>query len=615
MPTLTEPLSEITVCALILLASELMRGLGLPHPTVDAIIKSLPVSRSSAYALLPRLREVLANLARPAGRPPKPPPEPAPKQLAEIVLAWLMDHAGGISGGPGHRRYSDGFRWFILELLEKHKEVPLPAFAASTQIPHGTLKDWLAGGSAAIVTENQAMPRRNDPRGPQIATVIEEYRRWQGTFRDFCNHIQIHCRISLSRSIIAAILWGEGARTPQKRPGRSPDEDALRKRFHTLFAHAQWVADGWVVPIEVDGKTFVFNVELAVDAYSGAFTGVGISRHEDSDVVIAAFQDGIASSGVRPIALLLDNKACNHTNSVVEALGDTLLIPATLQRPQNKGHVEGAFGLLQPTLEGLALHCGPTAESTAISFLRALMITAGRAWNGRPRKDRNLRSRLDLLEDRPTQEQIDAARKELAELLAKQKAARETTAKRQNPNVRSLLALAYKRLGLEDPNGANLTATARYSLSAVAEGIAIFEGKRRAGTLKEGVGADYLLGIVRNVAEEWEAWEIALALWDWRTQAKDDVSERLERNRETVDENSKDDEDRLKTYIDKATTSEVRHERFFWLQVAADLISEDEDPKHSFRLAARRIAATHKLRLHDRNHATRFLAAHCIELD
>ena len=588
---------------------------GLPHPAVGEITENLPGTRSSAYALVPRLREALALLARPAGRPARTPPEPAPPQLATSVIAWLADHPGAFSGGPGHRRYSDDFRKFVLELLEKHKEIQLPVFAEATTIPLGTLKDWLAGGSAAIATKNQAMPRRIDPCGPQIATVLEEYQRWQGGFRDFCDHVQHHCRLPLSRSIIAAILWGDGARTPQKRPGRSPDEDALRKRFHTLFPHAQWVADGWTVPIDVDGKTFVFNVELAVDAYSGAFTGVGISRFEDSEGVIAAYNDGIASSGVRPIALLLDNKACNHTDAVVEALENTLLIPATLQRPQNKAHVEGAFGLLQPTLDGLALHCGPTDESTAASFLRSLIITAGRSWNGRPRKDRNLRSRLDLLEDRPTQDQIDAAKKELAELLARQREARETTARRQNPNVRALIALAYQRLDLQDPNGANLTATARYSLNAVAQGIAIFEGKRRAGTLKEGVGADYLLGIVRRVAEESENWEIALALWDWRTQAKDDVSERLERSREAVDEKYEDDDERLKNYIDKATTTQARNERFFWLSAAADLITDHDESEATFRLAARRIAATHKLRLHERNHATRFLAAKSIPLE
>ena len=615
MPPLPQPLPEITIFALLLVAREELQRLDLPYPTVEAITKSLPGTRSSAYALVPRLREMLANLARPQGRPPKPPVEPAPPQITKAILGFLMDHPGAVSGGPGHRRYSDEFRLFTLELLGKYKEISLPSLAESAEIPLGTLKDWLAGGSAAVVTEKQAMPTRIDPRGPQIATVLAEWDRWQGGFRNFCDHIQHHCRIPFSRSILAAILDRDGVRIPNKRKGRSPDEDALRNRFHTFFPHAQWVADGWIVPVEVNGKTFVFNVELAVDAYSGAFTGVGISRFEDSAGVIAAYNDGVTSSGVRPIALLLDNKACNHTNSVVEALGDTLLIPATLQRPQNKAHVEGAFGLLQPTLDGLTFQHGDSEESTARSFLRALMITAGRAWNGRPRKDRNLRSRLDLLEDRPSQEQIDAARKELAELLAKQKAARETTAKRQNPNVRALIALSYQRLGLEDPHGANLTATARYSLSAVAEGIAIFEGKRRAETLPEGVGAEYLLGIVRNVAQESENWEIALALWDWRTRAKDELCGRLEQHREAIDDKASDDEERVKSYVDKATATLARTERFFWLQATADLISEHDEPKTTFRLAARRIAAHHKLPLRDRNAATRFLAARCVELD
>ncbi len=44
------------------------------------------------------------------------------------------------------------------------------------------------------------------------------------------------------------------------------------------------------------------------------------------------------------VSLLLDNRLCNLTPKVAEAISDPLLIRATPKSPQNKVHVEGAFG-------------------------------------------------------------------------------------------------------------------------------------------------------------------------------------------------------------------------------------------------------------------------------
>lgn len=622
MPSSPAELPAVAVAALLLLAGAHARRLSLPSPGPQDVFAETGASSSAAYALARRLDEQLHALAKPAGRPKDPPPAPAPPHIASDFIDFLMGHPGAVCGGPGHRRYADRLRLLVLELLEGNKEVPLSSTANAIRIPLGTLKDWLAGGRAAIAVPGFVSPDPG-PRPAQIATVLDEWSRWDGNFVAFCEHVQQHCRLPFGKTLLCTILDAEGVRLKKTRPGRSPDEDALRGRFQTFFPHAQWVQDGWEVPVVVDGLRFTFNVELAVDAYSGAFVGAGISRHEDSEVVIAAVKDGIAAAGHGPIAILLDNKACNHTSEVLSELDPALVIPATLRRPQNKAHIEGGFGLLQPTLEGLDLRIYDDPAATATSFLSALITTAGRAWNGRPRKDRNLRSRLDLLEDRPTEEQIAAARAQLQELLARQKAARQTRAARQNPVVRETIDAAYRRLGLSDPTGNILTATASYGLAAVVEGIGIWEGKKNAGTLPEAVGADYLLGIVRNVSHEWESWEIALALWKLREQANDDLILRLrgqcEKIDHDIDEHGQQDEDRIKAYADRATKTSSRSERFFWLQATADAIDgatdQPGDGEALFRLAARRIAATHALPPKDRNAAVRFLAARCKPID
>ena len=65
------------------------------------------------------------------------------------------------------------------------------------------------------------------------------------------------------------------------------------------------------------------------------------------------------------------------------------------------------------------------------------------------------------------------------------------------------------------------------------------------------------------------------------------------------------------TYIDRALQTESRLQRFFWLNVAADLITLDEEQHHQrlFRICTRRISNTHKVPPRERHAAMRFLAA------
>ena len=514
MPVVAAALPEVsptTTAALLLVAIGQLRELGLPCPSASDVLRRFDVSRARAYELRDRLLDVLHDLVGPVGRPKKPDREPAPPALATEVLRYVAAHPGCISGS-GRRRYSDGLRHLVLDLLQRHKEVPLDAIAEVITVPLGTLKDWLAGGATDVQTPDQAMPLPPDPRGPQLQTLLAEYRAWQGSFVDFCGHAQINCRLPFGRTLIADILEAAGERVRQRRDGRSPDEKVLRGAFETFFPHAQWVGDGTLLPVEVDGELFVFNLQLGVDPFSGAFVGAAISDAEDGDAVITSFADAIESTGVRPIALLLDNKPCNLTEAVAETIGDTFVIRATPGRGQNKAHCEGAFGLLKPSLAGLQLHAGGTPRDLARSFLHNLVIGFCRGINHKPRKDREGRSRADLQQERPTDHELEQARLALRERQRRQELARQTRKARLDPIVRSRLAQAYRRLGLQDPTGNILDATARYSLDAVVEAIAIFEARQRTGRNPDGAGATYLLGIARNIDSERATWALTEAL-------------------------------------------------------------------------------------------------------
>lgn len=611
--------SPLLTAALVLLAIPHLDALGLPHPTATTVIAATGASRSRAYELRAALDTVLPTLLRAPGRPAAPPSGPIdPSPILRAVRDFVFDHPGSVCSAQARRRYSDDFRRFVLDLAARHRDVPLDAFADAVGVPLPTLKDWLAGGvERTKLPKNLADVPPRDPTEPQVETLLSLWEDWQGSFTAFCTHAQHDWRLPFGRTLIATILTAHGVRFAKRRSGRSPDEDALRGQFQTFFPGAQWVGDGSPIDFVVDGQPFTFNVELMVDPCSGAVTGASVRDTEDGAAVVEAFDDGVATTGQPPLSVLLDNKPSNHADAVKEALGEGIdVVRATPYRPQNKAHVEGAFGLFRQVAPALTIALGPRRE-VARKLLELVVTLWARTLNHRPRKDRGGRSRVELyLDHPPTPEEIAAAKEALAERLRRQQRARQTRAARQDPQVRAALAEAFARFGFLDPDGHLLTAVAGYPLEVVVEAIAISEGRRRAGTFPEGADARYLLGIAHRLADEREGYEIALALWEERQRARDRALDAVERERERIDELHDDTAARLAAYVDRALRTSRRLDRFFWLGAAADTVHAEDPSEHHalFRLAARRIHATHAAPHPDRLAATRFLAARILPI-
>jgi hypothetical protein len=619
-PVLSEgaAVPSILTAALLLVAIPLLDDLGLAHPTATEVLAVTKASRSRAYELRAVIDAALPTLQRSPGRPTRPSPEPTDTSaIMRAIRDFVFDHPGAVGGNGVRRRYSDDFRRFVLDLAEVHRDVSVHALVEAVGVPLGTFNDWLAGGiQATKAVDSLAAVPPSDPTEPQLETILATWRTWRGSFGAFCRHLQHDWRIPFGRTLIANILLGCGVRFARRRSGRSPDEDALRGKFETFFPNAQWVGDGSPIAVDVGDQTFTFNVELMVDPCSGAVTGASVRDNEDAAAVIEAFDDGVATTCTPPLAVLLDNKPSNHAEAVVDALGDTDIVRATPFRPQNKAHVEGIFGLFQQVAPVLAVSLRSPKE-IAQQMLELVVMTWARTLNHRPRKDRDGRSRVELhLDHTPTPEEVDQARNALAERIRKQKLARETRAARQDPLVRSTVASALGRLGFDDPDGELLNAIARYPIDAVVEGIAIVEGKRRANTLPDGVDARYLLGCVRNVSHEREGWEIALALWDQRSRARDVALVAAETQRDRIAEDVHQVERRIAAYVDCALATSRLLDRFFWLTAVADTVLEEDDTVWNalFRLAARRIHAKHAVPHSDRISASRFLAARILPI-
>jgi hypothetical protein len=617
----------------VLLAARLLgEPLGLELPPARAIVAAAGVTRSRAYEAAAQVVDFVLRLERRVGRPPAQ-RAPAPlrrddESVSRAVLGFVMTHPGCVHGGNERQRYGDDFRRFVVALRAEHPALSVEDFAASAAVPLGTLRSWLAAPStervakpAVAAVAAPAADARAGSSSPSLTTahidsVLASYVGWCGSFRGFCEHVQRELCIGWGRDTIAHVLELHGARQAQRRGGRSPDELALRGSFQTFFPGAQWVGDGMSVPVTIGSEIVKLNFELQCDAFSGAFVGISIRDEEDSTAVIESFRDGIATTGAAPLAELLDNKPSNHTAEVDAALGDTLRIRSTVRRPQNKAHVEGAFGLFSTTAPPLELNHRASARQIAAQVLGLVTTAWARATNHHPRTSRGGASRAQLYAIEPTAEQITAARSALEERRRRQELARQTLEARQRPDVRAFLDAAFERLELLDPERHVRLAIARYPLDAIIAGVAIFESKQRTGSLPDDVDARYLLGIVRNVHEQREGELVADALLRLRRQAGDLALERLVREHEALQSPQRPAREVLDVLVDRALLCERALDRRFWLDALAGFVATapDDERDARYRAAARCINATFRAEPRRRERAVRVLAERLVPL-
>lgn len=594
----------VLVAALLLAANTHLDPLGLPHPTAAQVLDATAAGKTQTYELSRRILAILPTLLRPPGRPPAPPPPPVDTgAISREVLAFLRAHPGAaITAGTRHT-YSDGFRHHVLDLAARHVDLDRACFAEAVGVPIDTLKDWLDAPAAA---PSPKPPVDDDITNERIAAIVEAWRRWDGPFSAFCVFVRGELRVPYGDTLIGRVLAVHAGRRRKGRSGRSADEKATRKAMAFFHSGAHWFEDGSPIAVTLNGQTFAFNWELAVDGWSGAHVGASVRPEEDARAVVQAFADGVATTGSKPLALTTDNGTANHAPEVTDALGDTLHIRTTLGRPQGDAPVEGAFGLFQQTAPPLVVR-GDTDEELARAVLAVVLTVYCRATNHRPRSDRNGRTRVQLYQgEQPTPEQIAAAKAQLEERRRRQDLAFRTRKARLDSIVRALLDEAFARLGLDDPTGNVRDAISRYPHDAVLAGIATFEGKRDAGTLPADVGPRYLLGIVRNIAERDEGLAVARRLWERRVDARDAALRRLVDAR---DGTPGDADARLRAFVDRALDAAGPLGRSFWLAAAADVIVQSaERPRDLYDLAVRRIHATFRVELRERHDAVRVLA-------
>lgn len=615
----TPAVSPNVTAGVLLCARRLGEQLELAFPSTSEILGATGATRTRAYEVASTIRQVLPTLVHPPGRPRAEPISPPSSRLAELrgeALRFVMSHPGCVRLERERMRYSDGWRRFVIALHETYADVPLRELADALCIPLGTIEDWLR---APRVEAPEPAHVRGDgvdeesPRLPQIESVLHAWRTWSGDFTAFCEHVRRELRIDIGKTTIASVLFAHGERRPSRRTGRSRDEHALRGAFETFFPGAQWVADGKTLEVVIDGEVLHVNLELVVDAATGAAVGIDVRDEEDSAALIAAVDDAVATTSAPPIAVLVDNRPSNQTPEVDTALGDTMRIDATPDRPQNKAHVEGAFGLFAQKVPPLQLD---TTDSRALARSIALLVatTFFRTLNHAPRRDRAGASRAELYRQEVSPDEREAARVALQDRLRRQQLARETRAARIDPDVRALLDDAFTRLSLLDPERRVRDVIACYPRDAVVDAIAIFGAKQQHGSLPQGVDARYLLGIVRNLHHVHEADLITQALLRERLHARDRFLAPLLRDRDAIlaDSNT----DAFKSVVQRLTDAEREIDRHFWIDTLALIAPTQQDARSAFALrSAQRIHACFRLGPRERHRLVRILLRRLCSLE
>ena len=367
MSTLSHPNSNIPLLiqfGIILVARHFMTCLGLPglpKINVKQLLDVTGVSASQAYQWRKWILDWLQHLERPTGRPPKPvvAPRGETEGLTHKVLQHVTVHPGCLKSGEPRNSYSKGFRRFIMELYYEHADLDPSVFADAVLVPLGTMNFWLHGARSLEAEAKTSEPPNEvsapeDPkrevRSLRLETLQKEWLCWEGSFGDFCNHAQNHLHIPWGRTLIGNVLEQLGVRHRKRRPGRSPDEKALCGTFESFFAGAQWQGDGSPIKVDINEKTFTFNLELMIDSHTDAFCGVSVREAEDSAAVVEAFQNGVQTTKAAPQALLLDSRPSNHTEEVKKVTDHTIILQGTLGRAQSRPHVEGGFGLFAQTV-------------------------------------------------------------------------------------------------------------------------------------------------------------------------------------------------------------------------------------------------------------------------
>jgi hypothetical protein len=365
------------------------------------------------------------------------------------------------------------------------------------------------------------------------------------------------------------------------------------------------MADGKQVLVQLGSKTFRLNWELVVDADTSALVGFEVSPTEDSDALLDAVEQAIETIEGSPVALLTDNLPANHAPRVEETLKELGIIsmPSTVCRPETKSTVEGAFGLFAQRMPDIVLPAVHSSEDFVCAVLRQILFAYAAGRNHTPRKRLGGRTPAQAFADSDvTEEQRAAAAERLLQIKKRIIEQRDADRRRTDPACRKLIGIAFRELGLSDPEGRFTTAIARYGMDAALEAISIYRAKVQAGTPPVNFPERYLLGIARNVAHRNENLTVYEHLLQQRLQARDLMLRPLINELESL-RGKLTGTPYIQELLQRVVSAQATIDRRFWMRELLASVAGLPEQQRAVRgpLIARRIACTFSILAKDRN--------------
>ena len=271
------------LAALLLLARPHLHRLGLAQVSAKAVLEATGATKTRAYELADTLCTRLDELVAPRGRPVTSREVNADRdqtllKIARAGFEYLHRHPGAAQHSERKRDYSDGFRDFVVSQCEEHHSLDIADIAQTLGLPATTVCGWRRAASGDVERASDASDASDaseangdesepvapswstGPSGLHVQTVLARWSSWRGTFVGFCEHLRRDHGVPFGRTSIATILAHAGERKPSKRPGRSPNERALRDAFASFFPGAVWVGDGSELVVELEGQRFDCNL-------------------------------------------------------------------------------------------------------------------------------------------------------------------------------------------------------------------------------------------------------------------------------------------------------------------------------------------------------------------
>jgi hypothetical protein len=500
------------------------------------VAQRLGVARSYAYELVPKVEAILARELADASD------VDAVAKAAELlklevriaVLEYRVEHPSAWVCG-GRTVYSTDLVAFILDLASRSlgPSMTQANFADACGIPLPTLKDWWADAARQLAlpfaptSEPPPPPTPPEPASapapapePALAAVptdatdadslglsadmlriVTEYESWHGSLPAFVGHLR-SLGLRYGRQMVTQILHLAAARKLLRRP---PPKPAARGATFRPPPGIQWTSDGKQVDVVVDDQTFRVNWQPTVDVGSTATVGSVVRPQETTEGVRTSFAEGVKTTGVPAVALLLDNKACNKSPALAEEVApDTFVMHSTPGRAQNKAVVEGGFGLFSQALGPvIATVDTSTTEQIALCVAGAVTRAYAQGRNHHPRQ-RDGRTPYELYRDaNPSPKETAAATEHLLAIKERIDSREARQQARLDPAVPATIEQACQRFGFFD-DGDVAISLRTLPLATIQSAIAIYAAKQQAQSLPEGAGIRYFAGIARNCQHERE---------------------------------------------------------------------------------------------------------------